>query len=649
MVIGRIVTVSPNEDERYYLRLLLSHTRAPTSFRDLLTVNGEATSSYREAAFKLGLLQSDTYIEDTLSDAAAFRMPCSLKTLFAVLLAYCCPSNPRLLWEKYEADLSQDFLRNKDSNYYTPEEVRMSVLHSINKTLEQMEKSVSDYHLVPNGFQLSCDERTTQEIQSERNIPFTEEDLLLSSRLNTGQRHAYDVIMAAVFSSRNSTFFVDGSGGTGKTFLYRALIARVRPHGHIAIAIASCGVAASILPGGRTAHSRFKIPLDVSANKICQISKQSSVARLIALAKLILWDKAPMAKKDTVETFDSLLKDVMDLDKPFGGKIVVFSGDFRQTLPVIPNASRDQQIEASFVNSPLWSTLHKITLSENMPVISDPQYSEFLLRVGEGHEPENEEGKISLSKDMLVPFDNKQASLSRLIEFVFPDLHACSSDPCAIIGKCILTPKNSYVDDINDMLINQFPGKAFIYMSTDKTLIERDQGDYQDFLNSLNPKGLPPRKLVLKENCPIIFLRNLNPTEGLCNGTRLICKELRHHALCAEIAVGQHQGKRVLLPRIPLQTSDNDKNGIPFKRTQFPVKLCFAMTINKSQGQMLDRVGIYLREPVFSYGQLYVALSRAKMASAVKVLLLPPTFHDTLTECTTRNVVYREILELASK
>ncbi|XP_071909476.1 replication protein A 70 kDa DNA-binding subunit B-like isoform X2 [Coffea arabica] len=227
--------------------------------------------------------------------------------------------------------------------------------------------------------------------------------------------------MSEVLFSGNTSFFVDGPGGTGKTFLYRSLLATLRSHGHIAIVVASSSVAASILLGGRTAHSRFKIPLDVSANKICQISKQSSIARLIALAKLILWDEASMAKKDTVEAFDLLLKDVMDSNNPFGGKVVVFGGDFRQTLPVIPNVSRDQQIEASFVHSPLWKTLQKITLSENMRAISDRQYSEFLLRVEEGHEPEDEEGKISLHKDILIPFTTKDASLNRMGDLLFID------------------------------------------------------------------------------------------------------------------------------------------------------------------------------------------------------------------------------------
>lgn len=210
-----------------------------------------------------------------------------------------------------------------------------------------------------------------------------------------------------------------------------------------------------------------------------------------------------------------------------------------------------------------------------------------------------------------------------------------------------MCPKNSCVDDINDILIDDFPGDERVYLSVDKALDQRNQEDFDDFLNTLNPRGLPPHRLVLKQNCPIMLLRNLDPIVGLCNGTRMIVIELRGNSLHVEIAVGQHQGKRFFLPKIPLHSSENEKNGVPFCRIQFPVRLCFAMTINKAQGQTLDFVGVYLREPVFSHGQLYVALSRAKMSRDVKVLIAPPTLDGTKTDGKTRNVVFPEIFSLA--
>ncbi|XP_027077009.2 uncharacterized protein [Coffea arabica] len=345
-----------------------------------------------------------------------------------------------------------------------------------------------------------------------------------------------------------------------------------------------------------------------------------------------------MAKKETIEAFDHLVKDIIESELPFRGKVIVFGGDFRQTLPVIERASKQTLIEASLPNSPLWNKFHMLKLTENMWAILDPVFSEFLLRVGEGREPVDPQGQITLLNDMVIPYYEKEESLNRLIKSVFLDLLAYSNDPYTMINRCILTPKNSLVDKLNDIMIKWFLGNLHVYVSSDKTIDQRHQGDYENFLNSQNPKGLPPHKLLLKENCPLILLRNLNPIEGLCNGTRLICRELRQRTICTEIAFGQYQGKIIFLPKIPLQTSDSEKNGLPFIRTQFPVQLCFALTINKSQGQTLDYVGIYLREPVFSHGQLYVALSRAKTSAAVKILIEPGTFGDIKVDCKTRNV-----------
>ncbi|XP_075504378.1 ATP-dependent DNA helicase RRM3-like [Primulina tabacum] len=103
----------------------------------------------------------------------------------------------------------------------------------------------------------------------------------------------------------------------------------------------------------------------------------------------------------------------------------------------------------------------------------------------------------------------------------------------------------------------------------------------------------------------------------------MVCRAFRDNVIHAEISVGQHAGKMVLLPRIPLSPAENEGYPFQFIRKQFPIRLCFAMTINKSQGQTIPIVGVYLREPVFSHGQLYVALSRGISMKNTHVLIKP--------------------------
>ena len=116
---------------------------------------------------------------------------------------------------------------------------------------------------------------------SEMSIKVTENDISAISLLNKEQKAAFNLIIEAIFVKSKGCFFVDGPGGIGKTFLYRALLAEVRSKGYIALATASCGVAAAILPRDRTAHFCFKISLDMNPNKMCKVSKQSSLAKLL--------------------------------------------------------------------------------------------------------------------------------------------------------------------------------------------------------------------------------------------------------------------------------------------------------------------------------------------------------------------------------
>lgn len=212
----------------------------------------------------------------------------------------------------------------------------------------------------------------------------SEQDILTISSLNKEQRYAYDMVLERVIKCKPGAFFIDGPGGTGKTYLYRAILAAVRSKGFSALATATSGVAASLLPGGRTAHSLFKIPLKEEESITCAVSKQSGTARLLREVKIIIWDEAPMSKRQTMEAFQEMLQDIMDNGLQFGGKVVVFGGDFRQVLPEVPKGTRRETINTSLVKSDLWPSLEKLKLTENMRAKFDQSFCNYLLRNGDG-------------------------------------------------------------------------------------------------------------------------------------------------------------------------------------------------------------------------------------------------------------------------
>ncbi len=164
------------------------------------------------------------------------------------------------------------------------------------------------------------------------------------------------------------------------------------------------------------------------------------------------------------------------------------------------------------------------------------------------------------------------------------------------------------------------------------------------FLNSTTPNDLPPHELIVKINCLVLLLRNLDPNNELCNRTRLMVREFQDNAIDVEIIGGQHASKRAFIPHIPLSPSNNISLPFKFKKKQFPICLSFAMTINKSQGQTIPNVGINLPKPIFSHAQHYVALSRGFSRQTTKILAKPKKEVDP-TGKSTRNIVYKDVLD----
>ncbi|XP_074320257.1 uncharacterized protein LOC141657045 isoform X1 [Silene latifolia] len=642
VVISRVAHASPGEGERYYLRLLLAHVRGPKSFEDLQTVDGVCCASYQEAALKRGVLEQDNAAEKCMEEAVKVEMPNALRRLFATILIFSCPNNPAEFWKQFYTALSKDFAKQFPGEVA---KILQLTAGKVEQFLEGMGKSFGHFNLAHLHIIQETVVQSTRDISDALNAPVPLLQLASRKELNAQQRTAYKAIMHHVKTSKAGAFFIDGPGGTGKTFLYGALYAKVRSMGKICLPTASSGIAASNLPTGRTTHSRFKIPLDTDETLTCDVSKQSSLACLLRETSLFIWDEASMAKKQNIEAVDMLLKDVCSNSELFGGKVIVFGGDFRQVLPVLPRRTQQEAVDASIVSSALWPQLTKFSLTENIRARADPKFSEFLLKLGNGELQSSEKGMIELPEELILKADAERQPEELLIDAVFPEIRGSHFSTDIFTERAILTPRNNDVDSINKILIEKFPGDSHIYKSFDSVIDDNSNVYPAEFLNSLCPPGMTPHALVVKENSPVILLRNLDPAAGLCNGTRLICKRFYPNMIECEISTGFYTGERVFLPRITLKPSKSSKFPIHFQRKQFPIKLSFAMTINKAQGQTLQRAGVYLPKPCFSHGQLYVALSRARSSQELKVLHNPTA--DDKKGNLVKNVVSFEVLQRA--
>ena len=200
------------------------NVRGPKSYEDLRTVSEIPCSTFRESAEKRGLLYCSNSLIECMLEAVSYQMPYSLRRLFATLLVYCNPADPKKLWEMFEDSMSEDFKHFSD---FEEKCVRHKVLSHINDILHSMGHDINEYKLIPKNIRASETAKDAKDIHFERNIIVSEQDLLLPKRLNVQQLRSYNTIIDRVFSEKQGTFFVDGPGGTGKTFLYRALLATI--------------------------------------------------------------------------------------------------------------------------------------------------------------------------------------------------------------------------------------------------------------------------------------------------------------------------------------------------------------------------------------------------------------------------------------
>ncbi|XP_066917215.1 uncharacterized protein [Clytia hemisphaerica] len=360
--------------------------------------------------------------------------------------------------------------------------------------------------------------------------------------LNPQQINISDTVLDSLAVNDIGTskvFFLDGPGGTGKTFTHNYIIKEARARSFCVATSSWTGIAATLLDGGKTCHNLFKLPVPVNDCCSCNVKPTSKHADFLRSRHIFIFDEASMISKYALEAIDRMLRDISNSDVAFAGKVILLGGDFRQTLPVVKRGTAAQVVETCLKSSYIWALVRTFYLHTNMRTGPEKQeFSEFLLRLGAGALPVKPDdpfkGCIQIPDECVLPEN------SDLVPHIFNFQN--DNDQST---KVILTPTNNEALEINEKILRYLGGDVRTYFSFDSVMVDtQEKVDLYplEFLHSLTPSGMPKHRLNLKEGSIITLVRNLSLKDGLCNGTRLKVCRLQNNLIDAEIRSGFSAG-----------------------------------------------------------------------------------------------------------
>lgn len=651
-IVCRVYQIDPKNNEQFYLKNILRYKPGAICYADLKEVNGITYKNFRDVAKALNILkkEDDKLWIDTLEEAIFYECNSfKLRRLFAHILMECQVSNPVNLWNKFSKYLGDDHKKKlgfETKNYDDLSIIQKRlldnfILKDIQKLLigNKKELKLSNFGLPDPIETLSIDYANKHPIDQKLLNLYDE------TKLTTNQKLIFDSIFKMLNERKNSVnnlssniIFINSPGGCGKTHLLNSIIISALQRGYIVSAVGSTGISSILLHNGLTAHSLFKLPIPPNENphSVCNIERNSPLADYLKKIELIVWDEATMINRFQLEALDRTFKDFTNVETIFGNKIVVFAGDFRQTLPVIKHSNKSKILNHCIKNSYILDNCKEFFLTENLRMTGSKEqkyFSEYILKIGNDLIQKNIDEEISIKKELLFDNDN----IDDFIEYLYPKHQLFEGNELVYQSTGILAPLNEDIHYLNNLVLNKFVSnnQQQIYEATDE-LDKSCLNMYitEQLLNSIEQSNLPQFKIILKTGSLIFLLRNINVKQGLVNGTKILITKLAKNLIFGKIISGRFKNQDIEIPRIWI--SSDREEPIKFTRLQFPVKLAFAISIHKAQGQGLEKVGLYLKNQSFTHGQTYVGLSRATNFKNIKIF---PGSQNKI-----KNIVYKEVL-----
>jgi ATP-dependent DNA helicase PIF1 len=372
----------------------------------------------------------------------------------------------------------------------------------------------------------------------------------------------------------STNVFVTGKAGTGKSLLLQYFRAYTKKK---MVVVAPTGVAA-LNVGGQTIHSLFKLPLSViTKDKQKDLRMDSKTAFLLKNLDTVVIDEISMVRVDTLEAIDCLLKKARNSDLPFGGVQMVMFGDLYQLPPVVSSRELQKYFADTYggvycFNAFSWKAANpEIIELSNIFRQKDSEFIDLLNTVRNG----------SVDDTLLIEL-NKRATVE------IPSS-----------GTITLATTNRSVREINDRRLNELPGEAHEFQA--------------EITGQLEESAFPTEEILrLKVGAQIMMLRN-DREKRWVNGTLGTIKSISGDEIKVDIDGHVYTVSPETWSKISYYYNREEQKveeEVVSTFRQFPLRLAWAITIHKSQGQTYSSVVIDLGDGAFAHGQTYVALSR---------------------------------------